>query len=84
METISINGTGFNCLFCAVSSAGVLHMVLETDLITAANVFSGGGTITYARGKDRVDYVGYSMIVALANEPQGVRVSMRRPYFDEV
>ena len=55
METISINGTGFNCLFCAVSSAGVLHMVLETDLITAANVFSGGGTITYARGKDRVD-----------------------------
>lgn len=82
----------FPCSFFGIASAGVLIADIDTDLITAAKVFSDEAEtseIKYifdSNGDESIRLVkGFTSLLSISNlygETSGVRVMLQRPFSD--
>ena len=82
--TIIINGQEFPCHFCWPSSLDILHIIIDASIVDAAAAFSQVDSLLHRLNDKDTDYSVYSVITTIAREREGLRVSLRRPYYNEI
>ncbi len=81
---IIINGQEFPCHFCWPSSLDILHIIIDASIVDAASAFSQVDSLLHRMNDKETDYSAYSVITTIAREREGLRVSLRRPYYNEI
>lgn len=87
---LTANGIKFPCNFFGVASAGCLIVDVDTDLITAANIFNDENETSEIKyifdnnGEEEIRLVkGFTSLLSVSNlygEITGVRIMLQRPF----
>lgn len=87
MEKIIIGGKELSCVFFGISSAGNMQAIIKGESVAEiATLFSDpdkAARIIYDNGNQKEEYNGYTVLINIANQGEGIRVAMRRKFVGE-
>lgn len=87
MEKIIIGGEALDCGFFGISSAGNMQLIIKNKSVAEiAALFSDQEKtkqMIYDNGDQMQEFNGYTVLINIANQAEGVRVAMRRKFVGE-